>query len=118
MSIDAFQLFPDPLEVAKEIACILCSDGRFVFTTMVWEGSPRAKHYHAVFEQGEFVVEGNEELLDQAFRRKIMNDGLAQRSALIAEMGRESAERTILAEAKELSMMPPTKHILFVARKR
>ncbi len=118
MSIDAFQLFPNPFLVAHEIARLLRPGGRFVFTTMVWEGSFRVEQYHAVFEQAGFVVEEDEELPDQAFRKKIIDGILAHRSTLIAEMGREIAEETVLAEAQEFSKMPPTKHILIVARKK
>jgi ubiquinone/menaquinone biosynthesis C-methylase UbiE len=117
MSIDAFQLFPDPFAVAGEISRLLRPRGRFVFTTMVWEGSPRIKQYRSVFERADFAIEEDEELPDQTFRAQIMEQILASRSALLAEMG-ELAERTILTEAQELSQMPPTKHMLLVVRKQ
>ena len=114
MSIDAFQLFSDPLAVASEVARLLRPGGSFVFTTFVWEGSPRIKTYRSVFEQVGFIIEEDEELPDQTFRRQIMEQILASRTALLAEMG-ELAEHTVLAEAQELLRMPPTKHMLLKA---
>jgi ubiquinone/menaquinone biosynthesis C-methylase UbiE len=111
MSIDAFQLFPDPFAVSEEIARLLRPGGRFVFTTMVWEGSPRIKQYRSFFERTDFAIEEDEELPDQTFRAQIMEQILASRSALLAEMG-ELAECTVLVEAQELSRMLPTRHRL------
>ncbi len=118
LSIDAFQLFPDPAPVLWEAARLLPSAGRFVFTTLEPRGSSRLAAYRTLLDEAGLALDAAEEIHDLEYRVRTFQGILAAQDALITELG-ERAEQTVLAEAREAQhWLAHMRHMRLVAHRR
>jgi ubiquinone/menaquinone biosynthesis C-methylase UbiE len=123
MSVDAFWLFPDKPAAAAEIARILRSESRFVFTSWEFEmtppgWAPQVRTHHQLLRDAGFVVEGYEETPDWERRQRAVYQGiLAAQATLIRELG-EVAGTGIVQEAREVpALLEQARRVLVVARR-
>jgi len=107
MSVDALWLAPDKASAVREVARILRSGARFVFTTWDVDAAPafwlpQLNDHRPVLREAGFIVDSYEETPDWQSRQRAVYEGLRQEEAqVIAEMG-EAAAGVLLAEANLL----------------
>ena len=123
MSVDAFWLFADKPAATAEIARILRSESRFVFTTWDFETTPpgwppQVYGHHQLLRDAGFVVDVYEETPDWEQRQRAVYEGiLAARTTLTTELG-EVAAADIISEANEgPALLRQCRRILVVARR-
>jgi len=123
MSVDAFWLFPDKPRAAAEVARILGTGGRFVFTTWDFEITPPgwppqlAQHGDLLRDAG-FLVQVYEETPDWRRRQLAVYEGvLTAQPRLVAELG-EAAATDLIGEAREVpALLGQSRRVLIVARR-
>lgn len=107
MNVDALWLVPDKAAAVREVARILRSGARFVFTT--WDVDvvppgwpPQMRDHRPILREAGFAVESYAETPEWESRQRAAYEGLRDaHSQVIAEMGEVAAE-PLLAEANLL----------------
>jgi ubiquinone/menaquinone biosynthesis C-methylase UbiE len=129
MSVDALCFVPDKAAAVREVARILRSGARFVFTTwdidvVAADWPPQVNDHRPVLREAGFAVETYEETPEWEPRQRAVYEGLrGAQVQVIAEMG-EAAAGPLLAEANLLpgladgtDYLAHMRRILVVARK-
>lgn len=117
ISIDMLWMVPNKIAAMSEVARILRSAARFVFTT--WESiKPSETDYHLLMQDSGFEIEEYYEKPDWERRQRAVYERiLAEQATLIKEMG-ETAARPVINEAKEApGGLANARHVLMVCRK-
>jgi ubiquinone/menaquinone biosynthesis C-methylase UbiE len=129
MSVDALLFVPDKAAAAREVARILRTGARFVFTTWDWKMTPpgfphQVNDHHALLRDAGFTVEAYEERPGwEARQRSFYTRVPAAQADLIAEMGEGAAGYTLFEANLLTGQMDGTdylalsRRILVVARK-
>jgi ubiquinone/menaquinone biosynthesis C-methylase UbiE len=122
MSVDAFWLFPDKQQAAREIARLLQPGARFVFTTWEFEVTPpgwppQLAQHHDVLAEAGFLVTTSEETPDWKRRElAVYERWLAEQDKLVAELGEVAA--ALIEEARAVPpLLEHGRRILVVARR-
>lgn len=129
VSVDALLFVPDKAAAAHEVARILRTGARFVFTTWDWNMTPpgfpvQVSDHHALLRDAGFTVEAYEERHGwEARQRSFYRRVSTAQADLIAEMGGGAAGYTLLEANLLTGQMDGTdylalaRRILVVARK-
>ncbi len=120
ISIDVLLFVPNKIAAMTEVARVLRSGARFVFTT--WE-KPSETDHHLLLQDSGFEVEEYYEKPDRKRRQHAVYERiLAEQATLIKEMG-ETAARPIINEAtrsrtkRRTREAADSRHVLIVCRK-
>jgi SAM-dependent methyltransferase len=118
MSIDALYLVADKTGSINEVARILRPGARFVFTTWDVDLPLMITDHRPILANAGFEVECYEVTSDWERRQRGVHERvLANRDALIREMGEASAKFWIVGAQTELPRLAKMRRVFIVARK-
>jgi SAM-dependent methyltransferase len=116
MSVDALYLVPDKAASIVETARILKPGARFACTTWELHELGGVKDYRPLLESAGFRVESYEPTPNwERYQRGVHERVLAERDALIQEMGEKGASFWIQGAQVEIPKLSHMRRILFVA---
>ncbi len=119
MSVDALYLVADKTGSIEEVARIVRPGARFVFTTWDVDLPTMIRDHRPLLDHAGFDVEMYETTRDWEGRQRGVHEGvLANREALIEEMGEPSARFWIAGAQTELPRLSQMRRVLIVGKKR